>query len=280
MQIKNIRLKDGTPCTSVKDAVEKFKCPGPCDPDCPLHPAKQIDGTDQYAHMCHDRIAAQYPLSVLDAMQCSYEAVIGEPAPEPMTYAAVIKASAVRDVQFAVRADADPLSDDWEDLHGAEIWLGFFSGPLALQNAAGYAGTANENIRLIPLPGQAPIREIVLEDAGSAGADCRNYGVKLPKGTTVRAFIEMVRQERKDESGMVYVSGNLAEASPSNHSVKWEYKNGCPVWNKDFPECEPGPIDRILDRKIRAAKASGGWGHMAWYLSLEPVEKKEGENDG
>lgn len=70
-------------------------------------------------------------------------------------YVAVIKSSAVRDVQFAKTADAGPLDDDaWADLPEAEIYAGTFTcGSEADARAAGasYAGTVKENIRVIPI---------------------------------------------------------------------------------------------------------------------------------
>lgn len=146
--IKNIRMTDGTPVPSVQAAVEKFKCPGPCNPDCPLYPGIRIQG-ERFGHMCHPEIVSRYPVSVLDAMRCSYETVIGDTA--PTRYAAVIKPHAVRDVQFCRTADTDPLSHDWEDLDDALVWLGFFEGPDALKKAADYGRTVPENIMLIPV---------------------------------------------------------------------------------------------------------------------------------
>lgn len=148
MKIKNIRMADGTPVPSVQAAVEKFKCPGPCSPDCGLYQAVRVrDGV--VGHMCHPDIVSRYPMSVLDAMRCSYDTSVGKDP--PARYAAVIRSGAVRDAQFCRAADTDPLSDDWEDLDGAEIWLGFFEGPGALEEAARYGKTVPENVRLIPI---------------------------------------------------------------------------------------------------------------------------------
>lgn len=269
MEIRNIRLRNGTPCASVQDAVDKFRCPGPCDPDCGLYPAVRISG-DKSGHMCHPDIVARYPVSVLDAMGCSYETAVGEVLGR--LYAAVVRSHAVRDVQTCHGGDTDPLSANWEDEEDAEVWLGFFRDPGALEKAARYAGTVPEHIRLMPLDEADEIRPagpgaagIVLEDAGDAGAGCRNYAVRLPAGTTLRRFVELVRDTRKDESGTVYVSGNLAEASPSNYVSKWEYVKGMP---QNGPELNQLAVDKLLDLEIRVARASGGWGRMAWYVSL------------
>lgn len=280
MQIRNIRLKDGTPCGSVHDAVAKFKCPGPCEPDCPLHPTRQIDGTDQYAHMCHTRLVEQYPLSALDAMGCSYEIVVGDEPQRQECWGAVLRSCAVRDVQFATTADAELINDDeWRDLPDAEVWLGFFYGAEdeAVEKAARYANTDQDNIRLFNIAAAmngAPETEIRLRDAGPAGADCRNYTVTLPENATLAGFIEMIWQERRRESGRIYVSGNLAEASATNNVGVWEYENGMPVAEPDMRERE---IDAMKARRIRTVKASGGWGRMAWYVSLEPEAKHETE---
>lgn len=283
MQIRNIRLKDGTPCASVHDAVAKFKCPGSCEPDCPLYPLNNIDGTDRQGHMCHPEIVSKYPFSVLDAMGCSYETIVGDEVQKKECWGAVLRSCAVRDTQFSTTSDTDPLCDDWEDLPDAEVWLGFFYGSEeeAAFTAARYAKTDPDNIRMIDIAAAmngAPEKEIRMRDAGHAGADCRNYAVTLPANTTIAGFIEMVWQERKDESGKIYVSGNLAEASVTNNIGIWEYEKGAPVSEPEMPEAE---LDALKSRKIRTIRATGGWGRMAWYLSLEPEDgiKKE-ENDG
>lgn len=66
-------------------------------------------------------------------------------------YAAVIRSGAVRDVQFCRTEDTGPISNDWEDLESAEVWLGFFRDPGALEKAAAYGRTVPENVRLIPV---------------------------------------------------------------------------------------------------------------------------------
>lgn len=146
--IKNIVMPDDTPCASVQEAVEKFKCPGPCDPDCGLYRTVRIRNGIA-GHMCHPEIVARYPTAVLDAMRCSYDVSIENSA--PARYAAVIRSGAVRDIQFCRTENTDPISDDWEDLEDAEVWLGFFRGPGALEKAATYGRTIPENIRLIPV---------------------------------------------------------------------------------------------------------------------------------
>lgn len=71
-----------------------------------------------------------------------------------MMYIALLKASAVRDVQFCTNAELDPMDDAaWEDLPEAEIYLGLFTGKdqkAVLLKAAEYANTVPENVRLVP----------------------------------------------------------------------------------------------------------------------------------
>lgn len=66
-------------------------------------------------------------------------------------YVAVIEAFAVRDVQFCKSADTDPFGDFWEDLSGAEVFVGIYFGEhdKVLQEAADEIGTDPNNIRLI-----------------------------------------------------------------------------------------------------------------------------------
>lgn len=72
-----------------------------------------------------------------------------------MAYIALIKHSAVRDAQYALVPDADPMDDGaWTDASEAEIYLGIRtdeSRDAAVAWAAEYAGTAPENIRLVEI---------------------------------------------------------------------------------------------------------------------------------
>lgn len=72
-------------------------------------------------------------------------------------YVAVIEAFAVRDAQYCKTAETDPLSDDWEDLPDAEIYLGIFTGSYdeCLEEAAEYGNTDPENVRLIDVDSDA-----------------------------------------------------------------------------------------------------------------------------
>lgn len=155
MVIFDIVMPDGTRVDSVEAAVKKFMCPGPCSPDCALYQQIQVRHR-VWGHMCHPENVRRYPFQVLDAMRCSYSTRVGDDAGtgpgSKARYAAVIRASAVRDVQFCRDAELDPADDDtWADLPEAEIWLGLFQGRTALEDAAKYAGTDPANIRLIPI---------------------------------------------------------------------------------------------------------------------------------
>lgn len=153
MEIFDITMNGGTPAGSVEDAVKKFMCPGPCTPDCPLYPAVRISG-ENFGHMCHPEIVSRYPVSVLDAMRCSYSTRVGDrDAKTGRLYAAVIKSGAVRDVQVCRDAECDPVSENWEDVPDAEMWLGLFRDPGALEEAAAFGRTVPENVRLIPVDG-------------------------------------------------------------------------------------------------------------------------------
>lgn len=73
-------------------------------------------------------------------------------------YVAVIESYAVRDTQFAKKNDVNPLDDAaWEDLPGAQVYLGIFTGSYdeVLKEAAAFAGTAPENIGLIDVNSDA-----------------------------------------------------------------------------------------------------------------------------
>ena len=72
-------------------------------------------------------------------------------------YVAVIEAFAVRDVQFCNGSDTDPSGDFWEDLSGAEVFVGIYFGEYdkVLQEAADEIGTDPNNIRLIDVDSDA-----------------------------------------------------------------------------------------------------------------------------
>ena len=149
MDITNIQSKGGMACANPMEAVERFKCPGPCGADCPLYPTMTLSN-GKPEHMCHPEIVTAYPFSVLDAMGCSYTTRVGEPVPK--RYVAVIRPSAARDVQVAKIPDADPMDDDvWADQPDAQVYLGLFSGPDALARAAAYGCTDPANVTLIPV---------------------------------------------------------------------------------------------------------------------------------
>lgn len=156
-----IRNSDGKRYKDVAEAVNDIRCPGPCGPDCPLYPPVKLtcaENADVYGHMCHPDYYNSHFMTVAAVLGCSVvmaphtgPSAQDEPAPGT-AYAAVLRASAVRDVQFCKNAERDPTDDGaWDDLPDAEIFLGFFSGPDALEEAARYGNTVTDNVRLIPV---------------------------------------------------------------------------------------------------------------------------------
>ncbi len=145
------RKSDGKIFRTMSEAVIDFKCPGPCTPECPLHPT--VPGRDgTLVHMCDPGYYKTHQVTVAGLIGCRL--VLADlPAEGTRRYAAVIRTSAVRDAQYAVVTDADPADDGaWEDDPEAEIFLGFFRGADALDQAAKYGRTAPKNVRLIPVP--------------------------------------------------------------------------------------------------------------------------------
>lgn len=136
---------------SITDLLRDFKCPGPCGPECPLrrvaHLPPNAPGDGGHVYLCDERYAESDPTTI--AALLGYIPQYGN---DPdAKHIAVIKSSAVRDVQFCTNEDHDPEDDDaWQDLENAEIYLGVFEGPDALEKAARYANTVPWNIRLIP----------------------------------------------------------------------------------------------------------------------------------
>lgn len=155
------RRSDGLIVPDIRTAVETFKCPGPCSPDCPLHPAQPVPSAGGYVHMCNEAYYQLHVATVAEAI--GYDVVFRDLPAElaasfhgERTYAAVIRPGAVRDVQFCINADCDPEDDDaWDDAKSPELFLGVFTGTddrKILARAAEYGCTVPENIRLVPVP--------------------------------------------------------------------------------------------------------------------------------
>lgn len=153
-----IRKSDGKRYEDIAAAVDDIRCPGPCGPDCPLYPLVKLPCAEKagaYGHMCHPDYYNSHPMTVASALGCSIGGSRGGDADATIpdaAYVAVIRSSAVRDVQFCKDAECDPTEDDaWDDLPDAEVFLGLFSGPDALAKAAEYGNTVPDNVRLIPV---------------------------------------------------------------------------------------------------------------------------------
>lgn len=71
--------------------------------------------------------------------------------PVKQQYIALVKSGAVRDVQICTDAACDPVADTWYDFSEAELYIGLYEGPTAAKDAAKYALTVPENIRLISI---------------------------------------------------------------------------------------------------------------------------------
>lgn len=54
---------------SVQAAVNAFKCPGPCNPDCPLNPSVHIS-LQTYVHMCHPDYVKDHQADVMELINC------------------------------------------------------------------------------------------------------------------------------------------------------------------------------------------------------------------
>lgn len=144
MKIK--RKSDNKIFNNIVDAIDGFKCPGPCDPDCPLYEAMPLHN-GHFVHKCHPDYYMLHQKEVLSLIGC-------ELVPPGTTFIAVVKPSAVRDVQICTKSDTDPtcdLEDDWYDMDDAEVYLGVFYGKDAAKQAAKFANTTEDNIRLIPV---------------------------------------------------------------------------------------------------------------------------------
>lgn len=64
-----MKFKDpstGRVYATIGQAVDAFKCPGPCTPDCPLYGCVKLSGV--WAHKCHPDWAAAHPTQVANLM--------------------------------------------------------------------------------------------------------------------------------------------------------------------------------------------------------------------
>ena len=64
------RTSDGKVYQDILEAVEDFKCPGPCVPECPLHDIRDV--TENYAsRMCMPVYAEKHPREVAERIGCT-----------------------------------------------------------------------------------------------------------------------------------------------------------------------------------------------------------------
>lgn len=94
-------------------------------------------------------------------------------------FVALVRSGAVRDVQICRDAECDAVDSQWYDDESSEVFLGIYPGPYekALKDAAEYALTVEENIRLIPVSGrvrlpQDPGPERLVPGPGMQDKDC------------------------------------------------------------------------------------------------------------
>lgn len=150
MSIK--RKSDGKEYGTLMDAVQDFRCPGPCSPDCQLYPVHEVATVPgAVVHKCHPEYVKAHPHEIADLIGCSFEPGMTPVCAPSKRFIAVVRSSAVRDVQIAITSDADLLSDDWYDPESPEVYIGLFTGneDQVRLDAAAYAKTDPANVRLI-----------------------------------------------------------------------------------------------------------------------------------
>lgn len=112
-------------------------------------------------------------------------------------------------------------------------------------------------------------QKLDFEDAGDAGADCRNYAVKFPPRFCLPDLFNAIRTERRDDSGTVFVSTNLAEAGPGNYGLSYEYAGGLFTRRENVSKNKKAPaLADLLDRPVLKIRASGGWGRMDYFVNI------------
>lgn len=118
-------------------------------------------------------------------------------------------------------------------------------------------------------PAASRYAKLDFEDAGDAGADCRNYVVHVPPRFCLPDLFDAIRKERRDDTGTVFVSTNLAEAGPGNYKLSYDYAGGLFTRREDVSKNKKAPaLADLLDRPILRARASGGWGRMDYFVNI------------
>lgn len=118
-------------------------------------------------------------------------------------------------------------------------------------------------------PASSRYQKLDFEDTGEAGADCKNYAVGFPPRFCLPDLFNAIRTERRDDSGTVFVSTNLAEAGPGNYKLSYDYAGGLFTRREDVSKNKKAPaLADLLDRPILRARASGGWGRMDYFVNI------------
>lgn len=125
-------------------------------------------------------------------------------------------------------------------------------------------------------------RTITMTDAGDAGMDCRRYDCRIPERSTLESVMRAIRNDRpRGETGTIYISTDIMPAHGGHSAMSYEIRDGVFTRREKVQgqKKHPAPLlCDMLDRRVKALRASGGWGRMDWFIDLVPdISGKEPE---
>lgn len=125
---------------------------------------------------------------------------------------------------------------------------------------------------------QAARGTLKFTDAGDAGGSCRRYQVQYPARMDIQGLFNAIRAKSLNDSGLVYISTNLAEAGPENYQLSYEYADQLFTRLEDVSRNKKSPaLADLLGHPIMKLQAAGGYGRMDYFVNIcMPNDPPEG----
>lgn len=117
-------------------------------------------------------------------------------------------------------------------------------------------------------------------DGQPAGGDCTRYELSFPARMDIQALFDVIRKERRDEHGTVYISLNLADSGAGNHQLSYDYAGGMFTRREKPSKDKAAPLlADLLGRPVTKIRACGGWGVMDYYVNIRPADSPDEDAD-